>query len=190
MVELPKKGEPAQTGHPIVEGDKHMKTRSRILPLAAAALLIGACADTQTETFAPQFARGGGNAHFQADATDCAVTGAAVDCVFKIVGLGKNSGATVTLTGGMTITYTCVNNGNQSPPPWQGLQQQVTAGPQNFESDKNGNITGSISISASAPPATDLCPSHTWSVDATNSRVGNWTLSALTKTGTITYIPS
>jgi hypothetical protein len=40
MVELPKKGEPAQTGHPIVEGDKHMKTRS----IVAAAVLIGTAA--------------------------------------------------------------------------------------------------------------------------------------------------
>jgi hypothetical protein len=165
-----------------------MTTRSQLMTLAAAAFLFAGCSDAQTEVFEPQFSKGGGgNAHFQVDGTDCTVSPAGVSCVFKIVGLGKNTSAIVSLGGNMTVSYNCTNNGGQSPAAWQGLQQQVSAGPLTYSSDKNGQISGSMSISAGAPPASELCPSHTWTVDVTQSQVNSWSLSAATKTGTIFY---
>jgi hypothetical protein len=163
-----------------------MTNRTRILPLFAAALLVGACSEASTDVIEPQFAKGGGgNAHFQMDGTSCDVDGTDISCVYKIVGLGKNENVTVKLTGAMTVTYNCVNNGNQSPPPWQGLEQTASDTDQE-SSGKNGMITGSLSISASGPPANEACPSHTWTVDPVSSSMTAWSLSATGKFGTIT----
>lgn len=126
-----------------------------ILPLSA--LLFAACAESPTglSPSLPSFA----NAHFigsQVGATGPADDGTLV-VNFKIAGLGDNVTTTVTASANATATYACRNNGGNFPAD---PKKQVVSGPVSnsgeFTSGKNGQITGSLTLS---PPASTLdCP--------------------------------
>jgi hypothetical protein len=76
---------------------------------------------------------------------------------FKIAGLGANETITVTATADATAVYACRNNGGNFPsdPKKQEVSGPVSASGE-FTSGKNGQITGSLTLS---PPASTLsCP--------------------------------
>ncbi len=77
---------------------------------------------------------------------------------FKIAGLGDNQTLTVTASADATAVYACQNNGGNFP---KDPKKTTVSGPVSasgdFTSGKNGQITGSLTLS---PPATTLtCPS-------------------------------
>lgn len=77
---------------------------------------------------------------------------------FKIAGLGANETITITTTADATAVYACQNNGGNFPsdPKKQQVSGPVSASG-DFTSGKNGQITGSLTLS---PPASTLdCPS-------------------------------
>jgi hypothetical protein len=77
---------------------------------------------------------------------------------FKIAGLGDNVTTTVTASADATALYACRNNGGNFPsdPKKQEVSGPVSASG-DFTSGKNGQITGSLTLS---PPASTLdCPS-------------------------------
>ena len=76
---------------------------------------------------------------------------------FKIAGLGDTVTTTVTATANATAVYACQNNGGNFP---SDPKKQTVSGPVSasgsFTSGKNGQITGSLTLS---PPASTLdCP--------------------------------
>ena len=76
---------------------------------------------------------------------------------FKISGLGANETVTVTTDAQATGQYACINGGGKNP---SAANKQAFAGPVSasgdFTSDKNGSVTGSLTLT---PPATTLvCP--------------------------------
>jgi hypothetical protein len=76
---------------------------------------------------------------------------------FKIAGLGDTVTTTVTASADATAVYACRNNGGNFPsdPKKQEVSGPVSASG-NFTSGKNGQITGSLTLS---PPASTLdCP--------------------------------
>jgi hypothetical protein len=76
---------------------------------------------------------------------------------FKIAGLGSTITTTVTASADATAVYACRNNGGNFPsdPKKQEVSGPVSASGE-FTSGKNGQITGSLTLS---PPASSLdCP--------------------------------
>jgi hypothetical protein len=76
---------------------------------------------------------------------------------FKIAGLGDTVTTTVTASADATAVYACRNNGGNFPsdPKKQEVSGPVSNSGQ-FTSGKNGQITGSLTLS---PPASNLsCP--------------------------------
>jgi len=76
---------------------------------------------------------------------------------FKIAGLGDNQTLTVTASANATAVYACQNNGGNFPsdPKKTAVSGPVSASG-DFTSGKNGQITGSLTISP--PPTTLTCP--------------------------------
>jgi hypothetical protein len=80
-----------------------------------------------------------------------------LDVSFKIAGLGDTVTTTVTANADATAVYACRNNGGNFP---SDPKKEEVAGPVSasgdFTSGKNGQITGSLTLS---PPASSLdCP--------------------------------
>lgn len=130
------------------------KSRLLVFVLVSA---ITACADSPTSTsrLSPSY----DNAHFigsQVDATGPDDGGNLV-IDFKIAGLGDNVTTTVTASANATAVYACQNNGGNFPadPKKEQVSGPVSASGE-FTSGKNGQITGSLTLS---PPASTLeCP--------------------------------
>jgi len=78
---------------------------------------------------------------------------------FKIAGLGSNVWTTVTASADATAEYACRNRGGNFPsdPKKQEVAGPVTASG-GFESGKNGQITGSLTLRP--PAATISCPGN------------------------------
>lgn len=105
-------------------------------------------------------ASAGGNPHFIKNATTASLSGANLTANFKEAGLASGSVETITLSATATTTYECVNNGGHNP----SASNKTTTSTQvsqsgSFTADKNGNVTGSLTLSP--PSASDLgfsCP--------------------------------
>jgi len=114
--------------------------------VAAVALMLAA---SPALAAAPHFVR--------ADATGPNADGT-LTVTFKIAGLGDTVTTTVTASADATALYACRNNGGNFP---SDPKKQLVSGPVSasgeFTSGKNGQITGSLTLS---PPASTLdCPS-------------------------------
>ena len=101
-----------------------------------------------------------GNAHFIKNATSATLSGSSLVVNFKEAGLSSGAVETVTVTATATTTYECVNNGGNNPQASNKTTTETdvsTSG--TFTADKNGNITGSLTLIP--PSATELgfsCP--------------------------------
>jgi hypothetical protein len=102
-----------------------------------------------------------GNAHFINSATSAQLSGSTLNVSFKEAGLQSGSTETVVISATAATTYECVNGGSKNPSASnkRTMQTKVSHSGQ-FTADKNGNITGSLSLSP--PTAQQLgfsCPS-------------------------------
>jgi hypothetical protein len=102
-----------------------------------------------------------GNAHFIQSATSATRSGTDLVINFKESGLSAGSTETITASADAATTYSCVNNGTNIP---SDKKKTRTTSPVsatgNFPVDKNGNLTGTLTLSA--PTAEDVgltCPS-------------------------------
>jgi hypothetical protein len=99
------------------------------------------------------------NPHFQAKNTSVGQVQNNGDLTinFRMVGLGDNQTLTITASARANAVYACRNNGGNFPsdPKKKAETGQVSASGQ-FTSDKNGNVSGELTLS---PPASTLnCP--------------------------------
>jgi hypothetical protein len=78
---------------------------------------------------------------------------------WKEAGLGDNQLISYTANADSTVTYVCVNRGGANP---SASNKTTVSGPVSasgtFSSDKNGNITASLTLSPPAVPADFSCP--------------------------------
>jgi hypothetical protein len=102
-----------------------------------------------------------GNAHFIKSATTATRSGNDLVVNFKEAGLEAGSVETITVSANATTTYSCVNGGNKVP---SDAKKTKTTSPVSnsgtFPADKNGNVTGSLTLSPPSAAAVGLtCPS-------------------------------
>lgn len=104
----------------------------------------------------PAFA---GNAHFIGSGTSASVSGTTVTVKFKEAGLESGSTSTIQVTGHIEMLVQCVNGGNKVPsdPKKTTFSSDISESGE-FTAAKNGNLTGSLSLSG--PPAASVldCP--------------------------------
>lgn len=131
-----------------------------VLVTAAALTLVGA---------GPAMA---GNAHFIGNATTASASGTSLVVQFKEAGLESGSSETITASAHLEATYSCVNNGKKVPsdPKKTTISTDVQQSGE-FTAGKNGNVSGSLTLSAPAAATVLDCPpgqtatlmSGTWS---------------------------
>ena len=101
------------------------------------------------------------NAHFIAGLTNSSVSDTGLLTVnIKEASLGNNETSSINLSGTVDATFQWFNHGGNKP---QGEPFSVHATIDvtgDFQSDANGNITGSFTISPPAPPADFLTHPH------------------------------
>ncbi len=126
-----------------------MNTR-RILSILAA--FFAAMLFTTTAAYA-------GNAHFIASGTSASTSGTSLVVKFKEAGLESGSVETVQVSAHLYAVYQCINGGGHNPsdPKKATIDSSVsTSG--TFEAGKNGNLTGSLSVSAPSAGSVLSCP--------------------------------
>lgn len=107
-------------------------------------------------TAAPAFA---GNAHFIAAHTSASASGTSLVVKFKEAGLESGSVETVQASAHLDATYQCVNKGGHNPndPKKTTISSDVSQSGQ-FTAGKNGNLVGSLTLSAPAAASVLDCP--------------------------------
>jgi hypothetical protein len=146
--------------------------RMILTPIAAAFVLTAACGTTDpvspptTPQVVPDFAASGtGSPKFAKQFTDCSATSSLISCDYKISGLGNTDVVDVFLTAPVHVEADCRNPGGNVA-PGQAFETNVTASQLQLRPE-NGQITNSISISASDAPnpvASEVCPNPQWTV--------------------------
>jgi hypothetical protein len=145
--------------------------RTMILSLTVAVGLGSGCAGTDVSAprspeVSPSFAASGtGSPKFAKQFTDCSATSTSVLCNYKISGLGNTDVVDVFLTAPVLVQADCRNPGGNVA-PGQAFETSVTASQLNLRPE-NGQITNTISISASdapTPSAAQVCPNPMWTV--------------------------
>lgn len=126
-----------------------MRTKHLLSAMAAAAATIALAAG-------PAVA---GSPHFIKSATSASADGATLTVKFKEAGLESGSVETITVSAHLDATYQCVNGGNKNPD----AANKTTIGSDvstsgEFAATKNGNIVGSLSLSAPADSPDFSCP--------------------------------
>lgn len=116
----------------------------------------GALAVVAILSAAPAFA---GNAHFIAAHTSASASGTDLVVKFKEAGLESGSVETVQASAHLDATYQCVNKGNHNPddPKKTTVSADVSQSGQ-FTAGKNGNLVGSLALSAPAAATVLDCP--------------------------------
>ena len=143
-------------------------TRTTLTPFAAVLALSLACATDVVSPpgGGPALARSGtGNPHFANQFVDCAFSTSTITCDYKISGLGNTDVVDVFLTAPVHVEADCQNPGGNVA-PGQAFETSVT-GSQLQLRPENGQITNTISISASDAPdpvASQVCPNPQWTV--------------------------
>jgi hypothetical protein len=144
--------------------------RTLYLPLAVVLTLVAACSADVTQpntddVTAASAKSGTGNPKFAPQFTDCDFSSNIITCNYKISGLGNTDVVDVFLTAPVLVEADCRNPGGNVA-PGQAFETTVT-GSQLQLRPENGQITSSISISASDAPdpiASQVCPNPQWTV--------------------------
>jgi hypothetical protein len=104
----------------------------------------------------PAFA---GNAHFIASQTSASSSGETLTVKFKEAGLESGSVETVQVSAHLDQTVQCVNGGNKVPsdPKKTTISSDVSQSG-TFEAGKNGNLVGSLSVTAPSAASVLSCP--------------------------------
>lgn len=114
----------------------------------------------------------GGNPHFIENATRVSTSGSSLTVQFKEAGLSAGSVVTIELSADLNAEYSCVNRGNNIPSdPKKTVIDSTVSESEPFTVAKNGNLRGSLTISAPAASEVLDCPggqtatliSGTWS---------------------------
>lgn len=150
-----------------------MRLRALVVPAAAAAALMLAAG--------PAVA---GSPHFIKNATTVSASGTDLVVKFKEAGLESGSVETVQASAHLDATYQCINKGGHNPddPKKTTISADVSESGE-FTATKNGNLVGSLTLSA--PAAADVldCPGGqtatltvvTWTgVEVTDLTSGAW----------------
>jgi hypothetical protein len=126
----------------------------KLLPVALLPVAIGLAIASP--------ANASGSAHFISHSTYSSGSGSSLVVNFKEAGL--SAGATESITAAadpVSTTYECVNGGGKNPSASnKTTTQSAVSFTASFTADKNGNLVGSVTLSA--PSASDLgfsCPS-------------------------------
>ena len=117
---------------------------------------VGASAVSVVLAAGPAFA---GNAHFIASHTKVSSSGTSLVVNFKEAGLESGSVETITVSAHLDATYQCINGGKKNPDA--GNKTTVSADVSEsgeFTAAKNGNLVGSLTLSAPADSASFSCP--------------------------------
>ncbi|MCY1056736.1 hypothetical protein [Nannocystis sp. SCPEA4] len=125
-----------------------MRHTSRLILASAAALL-----------FAPSTVLAG-NPHFIKNQTTASLSGSDLVVVFKEAGLPSGSTETITVSADFEGTFQCINGGGKNPndPKKTVIRSQVSESGE-FTADKNGNVTGSLTLSPPSPAQVGFsCP--------------------------------
>jgi hypothetical protein len=100
-----------------------------------------------------------GSPHFIKNATTAALSGADLAVNFKEAGLPSGQTETITVTATVTENWFCVNNGSAHPQASNKRTSTSTASASGqFTADINGNVTGTLTITAPAAPSDFSCP--------------------------------
>lgn len=139
---------------------------------------VAACSEVGTSprslspTGAPALSvQGGGSPKFSNKDTHCTATSTSITCTYKITGLGNTDVVDVFVTDPVTVSGVCRNHGGQVVEA-QDFTSTLSGSALNLQPE-NGQITGSLDLSASSAPnpsASSVCPG------------ANWTLANLSKT--------
>jgi hypothetical protein len=135
-----------------------------------------------------------GSPHFIKNATSASLSGANLVCKFKEAGLASGAVETVSCSATESITYECVNGGGKNPSASNKKTFVTTVSKSGtFTADKNGNIVGSLTLTAASAASLGFaCPPGQTvtlvSVSYSNARVTDQTSGAsLSLGGTFTY---
>lgn len=97
------------------------------------------------------------NAHFIS--ASAKLSGSNLVVSFKEAGLGTNQLIDYEASASASATYVCVNKGGGNP---SASNKTTVNGPVSatgsFSSGKNGNVTGSLTLTPPSPPSTFKCP--------------------------------
>jgi hypothetical protein len=119
-----------------------MRTKFAVSTVICGAVLLGSGA---------AYAAGGGSPHFIKHATSASLSGSDLVVSFKEAGLPSGATETIQLTATASVSYECVNGGNKNPSASNKRTTQTGVSTSSeFTADKNGNVTGSLSV---APPS-------------------------------------
>ncbi|MBC7594800.1 MAG: hypothetical protein H7288_12820 [Kineosporiaceae bacterium] len=122
----------------------------RIISLGAAVFAI--LLFTTTAAFA-------GNGHFISNATSASSSGSTLTVKFKEAGLQSGATETITISAHLDATYKCINGGGKNPSdPKKTTINSTVSQSGEFTAAKNGNLTGSLSVSAPAASSVLDCP--------------------------------
>ena len=129
-----------------------MRTLLRMFTMLAIALA------TVVLATGPASAAGGGNPHF--NRASASASGSSLDVSFKEVGLGSGTTVTIMVSAHWDAQFACFNHGGKHP---SATNKESFSGDasvsDDFTSDKNGNIVGSLTVSAPTVSNNDFsCP--------------------------------
>lgn len=101
----------------------------------------------------------GGSPHFIAHSTTASLSGTSLVVKFKEAGLAAGAQETIKLSAQLSATYQCVNKGGHVPSdPKKTTRNTSPSSYTNFTVDKNGNLTGSVSLTVPAASGVLSCP--------------------------------
>jgi hypothetical protein len=154
------------------------------------AIATTACATTLAA--APALASG--SPHFIKNLTKVATADlSSVTVAFKEAGLESGSVETITVTVHLDATYQCVNRGGHNPddPKKTVISGDYTKSGE-FRAAKNGNVVGSLTVTAPAPSTVLDCPNgqdavHTVSTWSNISVTDEDSLATITVPGTFSF---
>ena len=100
-----------------------------------------------------------GNPHFIKNATTATLSGTSLIVTFKEAGLPSGQTETISASSVLTATYQCINNGGKNPsdPKKTTITQPVSESGE-FTADKNGNVTGTLTLSVPSASSQLDCP--------------------------------
>ncbi len=100
-----------------------------------------------------------GNPHFIGNATSASLSGTSLVVQFKETGLPSGAVETVVASADVSATYSCVNNGNNVPsdPKKTTIDARLSVSGE-FTAGRNGNISGTLTISPTPANQALSCP--------------------------------
>jgi hypothetical protein len=134
-----------------------MSVKGRIMNIRRALVALAATAALVLVGAGPAVA--GGSPHFIKNATSASLDGTSLVVQFKEAGLSSGAVETIQVTAHLDATYKCINGGGNNPsdPKKTTISSDVSASGV-FTAGQNGNLIGSLTVSAPAAATVLSCP--------------------------------